>query len=336
MLENDLVFGSVNANRRHYEAAAQALAEADNAWLERLITRRVPLDRWREALEREEHDIKVVVELGAAHSAQAPITSCHHATSASSVGLDQAPANLRLDLAGRAHHQDRAGDREAAVGEDHERARDVAARAQVLDDGVAGDLARVRRIAVGVGPGARGVDRDAAGVGARRAQRPVDGPGAPALEQLRQLARDLAADEHEQPVARLQPGRAAREQRLVAAHDQRHERVARQSEVAQARARRRVAGTDHVLDHVGAQLAHGADLEDRGGAGRLVRRDPEPARDGVDRRALEHGREQDGEEDDVEERLGLRDVLDHGEESRARPGPRRAARPSRGTSSRAR
>jgi threonine dehydrogenase-like Zn-dependent dehydrogenase len=64
VLENDLIFGSVNANRRHYDAAAEALAEADRDWLERLITRRVPLDRWHEALEREEHDIKVVVELG--------------------------------------------------------------------------------------------------------------------------------------------------------------------------------------------------------------------------------------------------------------------------------
>jgi threonine dehydrogenase-like Zn-dependent dehydrogenase len=65
VLENDLVFGSVNANRRHYEAAADALARADRGWLERLITRRVPLDRWREALAREDDDIKVVVELGA-------------------------------------------------------------------------------------------------------------------------------------------------------------------------------------------------------------------------------------------------------------------------------
>ena len=64
VLENDLVFGSVNANRRHYEAAAEALAEADSEWLGRLITRRVPLDRWSEALKREPHDIKVVVELG--------------------------------------------------------------------------------------------------------------------------------------------------------------------------------------------------------------------------------------------------------------------------------
>jgi glucose 1-dehydrogenase len=66
VLENDLVFGSVNANKRHYEAAAQALAAADNAWLERLITRRVPLDRWHDALTREPDDIKVVVELGGA------------------------------------------------------------------------------------------------------------------------------------------------------------------------------------------------------------------------------------------------------------------------------
>jgi glucose 1-dehydrogenase len=65
VLENDLVFGSVNANRRHYEAAAEALARADRGWLERMITRRVPLDRWHDALSREQDDIKVVVELGA-------------------------------------------------------------------------------------------------------------------------------------------------------------------------------------------------------------------------------------------------------------------------------
>jgi threonine dehydrogenase-like Zn-dependent dehydrogenase len=64
VLENDLVFGSVNANRRHYEAAADALARADRGWLERLITRRVPLEQWRDALTRDQHDIKVVVELG--------------------------------------------------------------------------------------------------------------------------------------------------------------------------------------------------------------------------------------------------------------------------------
>jgi threonine dehydrogenase-like Zn-dependent dehydrogenase len=63
VLENDVVFGTVNANRRHYEAAATALEEADRDWLRALITRRVPLDRWQEALERKPDDVKVVVEL---------------------------------------------------------------------------------------------------------------------------------------------------------------------------------------------------------------------------------------------------------------------------------
>jgi threonine dehydrogenase-like Zn-dependent dehydrogenase len=65
VLENDVVFGSVNANRRHYEAAAEALGRADQEWLGRLITRRVPLSRWAEALDRKGHDdVKVVVALG--------------------------------------------------------------------------------------------------------------------------------------------------------------------------------------------------------------------------------------------------------------------------------
>lgn len=63
VLENDVVFGSVNANRRHYEMAALALSAAEPAWLERIITRRVPLDRWREALQKTPSDVKVVLEL---------------------------------------------------------------------------------------------------------------------------------------------------------------------------------------------------------------------------------------------------------------------------------
>ena len=43
---------TVNANRRHYEAAAVALAAADRAWLRAVISRRVPLDRWQDAFER--------------------------------------------------------------------------------------------------------------------------------------------------------------------------------------------------------------------------------------------------------------------------------------------
>lgn len=61
VLENNAIFGSVNANRRHYEQAATALARSDRGWLARLITRRVPLARWREALDRGEDDVKAVI-----------------------------------------------------------------------------------------------------------------------------------------------------------------------------------------------------------------------------------------------------------------------------------
>src|SRR3954462_4348260 len=40
VLENRVVFGTVNANLRHYHDAADALARADRAWLERVITRK--------------------------------------------------------------------------------------------------------------------------------------------------------------------------------------------------------------------------------------------------------------------------------------------------------
>jgi threonine dehydrogenase-like Zn-dependent dehydrogenase len=66
VLENEAVVGSVNANRRHYEAGAEALAKADRNWLQRLITRRVPLADWAKALERNPDDVKVVVEVGSA------------------------------------------------------------------------------------------------------------------------------------------------------------------------------------------------------------------------------------------------------------------------------
>src|SRR5512146_1203295 len=64
VLGNRVIFGSVNANRRHYEAAIRALAAADAGWLRRLITRRVAIDRYRDAFVRGEHDVKTVIELG--------------------------------------------------------------------------------------------------------------------------------------------------------------------------------------------------------------------------------------------------------------------------------
>jgi threonine dehydrogenase-like Zn-dependent dehydrogenase len=63
VLENDVVFGSVNANRRHFEQAAEALREADRDWLGQLVTRRVALDDWQDALDKGDEDIKVVVEV---------------------------------------------------------------------------------------------------------------------------------------------------------------------------------------------------------------------------------------------------------------------------------
>ncbi len=63
VLGNEVLFGSVNANRKHYQAAADALAGADRGWLERMITRRVPLDHWTDALVPQQDDIKVVVDL---------------------------------------------------------------------------------------------------------------------------------------------------------------------------------------------------------------------------------------------------------------------------------
>jgi glucose 1-dehydrogenase len=63
VLGNLVVFGSVNANRRHYYRAARALAAADRGWLAQLITRRVGLDDVQAGLQREPEDIKVIVEM---------------------------------------------------------------------------------------------------------------------------------------------------------------------------------------------------------------------------------------------------------------------------------
>ncbi|TMQ90741.1 theronine dehydrogenase [Actinomadura soli] len=63
VLENDAIIGSVNANLGHYAAAAHALAGADLDWLGRLISRRVPLERYEEAFTPHPDDVKVVITL---------------------------------------------------------------------------------------------------------------------------------------------------------------------------------------------------------------------------------------------------------------------------------
>jgi threonine dehydrogenase-like Zn-dependent dehydrogenase len=61
VLENDVVFGSVNANRRHYEAGAAALSAADRSWLAGLVTRRVAVQDYSTALAPRDDDVKTVV-----------------------------------------------------------------------------------------------------------------------------------------------------------------------------------------------------------------------------------------------------------------------------------
>ncbi|HEX6393148.1 MAG TPA: glucose 1-dehydrogenase [Acidimicrobiales bacterium] len=68
VLENDVVFGSVNANRRHYQAGAEALANADRGWLSQLITRRVPLSNWHDAYDRQPADVKTVLQFDSSPS----------------------------------------------------------------------------------------------------------------------------------------------------------------------------------------------------------------------------------------------------------------------------
>ena len=63
VLGNAAIVGSVNANLRHYEAAAEALAAADHAWLERLVTRRVPLEKFADAFAPQPHDVKIVLTI---------------------------------------------------------------------------------------------------------------------------------------------------------------------------------------------------------------------------------------------------------------------------------
>ncbi|MDQ3616225.1 MAG: glucose 1-dehydrogenase [Actinomycetota bacterium] len=63
VLENDAVVGTVNANLRHYQQAADALARADLAWLNRLVTRRVPLTDFADAFQARPDDVKTVIAL---------------------------------------------------------------------------------------------------------------------------------------------------------------------------------------------------------------------------------------------------------------------------------
>jgi len=62
VLKNNVIVGSVNANKRHWYRAGNLLAGADRKWLSRLITRREKPEDFKQALERRPDDIKVVIQ----------------------------------------------------------------------------------------------------------------------------------------------------------------------------------------------------------------------------------------------------------------------------------
>ena len=66
VLRNNVVVGSVNANKRHWYKAGEALARADRSWLKRLVTRSERPEDFAQALQRREDDIKVIVQFAEA------------------------------------------------------------------------------------------------------------------------------------------------------------------------------------------------------------------------------------------------------------------------------
>ncbi len=62
VLRNNVIFGSVNANTRHWYKAAEVLALADGCWLAGLITKREQPENFVRALTRGLEDVKVVIQ----------------------------------------------------------------------------------------------------------------------------------------------------------------------------------------------------------------------------------------------------------------------------------
>jgi threonine dehydrogenase-like Zn-dependent dehydrogenase len=62
VLGNNVIVGSVNANKRHWYKAGNLLARADRSWLGRVITRREKPENFKQALVRRPDDIKVIIQ----------------------------------------------------------------------------------------------------------------------------------------------------------------------------------------------------------------------------------------------------------------------------------
>jgi threonine dehydrogenase-like Zn-dependent dehydrogenase len=66
VLRNNVIVGSVNANKRHWYKAGESLARADRSWLARLVTRSERPEDFMRALQRKPEDIKVVIQFAEA------------------------------------------------------------------------------------------------------------------------------------------------------------------------------------------------------------------------------------------------------------------------------
>jgi threonine dehydrogenase-like Zn-dependent dehydrogenase len=66
VLRNNVIVGSVNANKRHWYKASEALERADRSWLAQLVTRCEHPADFAKALTRTPEDIKVIVQFAEA------------------------------------------------------------------------------------------------------------------------------------------------------------------------------------------------------------------------------------------------------------------------------
>ena len=61
-MKNNVLVGSVNANKRHWYKANERLGRLDRTWLRGLITRYEKPENFKQTLERKRDDIKVVIQ----------------------------------------------------------------------------------------------------------------------------------------------------------------------------------------------------------------------------------------------------------------------------------
>ena len=231
-----------------------------------------------------------------------PVTSCHQAASSAEWAAQDAVAAVARELARAAHgHHAAAGHGQAAVVEHHQRTGLVAARSQHADHRGALDssgppgspMAPVHGFTVKMG------ERPERALGTASGS-PI-GPERQRSNSSSTPAADRAADQDVQPVARGHLGRAARQQRLVVAHDHADQRLARQLELVHAQPGDGVGVLYRVLQHLGAKAPDRAHLVQGTGNGGLVADHAQSLGQGIERRPLHQGGGQHHEEDDVEE-----------------------------------